>query len=545
MSRSSASAAPGTSKTLRDYQSAAVDSVLQWWERGKAHPLVVAPTGSGKSLMIAALCCRAVAIDPGVRIVVLAHRKELVTQNAAELADEAPGLDVGLYSAGAGRRELDCQITFGGIQSIARRADRLGRVDFVVVDEAHMIPRNSATRYGQFLFALEEVNPKCKRVGFTATPYRLDSGRLDSGDGALFDGVSYDIAVPMLIERGYLSAVVSKGGVKDIDLSGVRKRGGEFAAGQMQSAAMRIAQSIVDEACALGESRAGWMVFASGVEHAEQMAAMFRARGVPTETVTGATQDRDAILGAFRRRELRCLVNVDVLTTGFNAPHVDMVVLARATESAALYVQMVGRGMRTSPGKANCLLLDYGGNVLRHGPIDDVRAHGKDASVEPGEPPARQCESCGGLCHASLRECPYCGAEFPAPEQGKDLEAEAYDGAVIGRQNHRPKELLVSSVRYARHRKPGKPDSVRVEYRCGLHVYREWICPEHEGYARVKYMQWCRKTGVEPCESVEEHLASNPPDVQTITIKEDGRHAEVVARTVRRAAPGSETVAVA
>lgn len=545
MNQSNGRPARGAGKVLRDYQQSAVDAVLAWWESGRAHPLVVAPTGSGKSLMIASLCSRAVAIDPEVRIVILAHRKELVTQNAAELAEEAPGLDIGVYSAGAGRRELGRQVTFAGIQSISSHADRLGPVDFVVVDEAHMIPRNSATRYGQFLASVERVNPQAKRVGFTATPYRLDSGRLDGGDDALFDGVAYDIAVPMLVERGYLSPVVSKGGVRDIDLSGVLKRGGEFVAGQMQTAAMRIAESIADEACALGQHRAGWMVFASGVEHAEQMTTLLLQRGIAAATVTGDTQDRDAVLGAFKRRELRCLVNVDVLTTGFNAPHVDLVILARATESAALYVQMVGRGMRTAPGKTDCLLLDYGGNVLRHGPIDDVRAHGKDKSAEAGEPPAKKCESCAGLCHASLRECPYCGEQFPAPVQGGDLDAEAYDGAVLAGQRARPREVPVTSVRYCRHSKPGKPDSVRVEYMCGLVLYREWICPEHEGYARTKYLQWCRRMGVEPRASVAEHLADATPDVVSITIKEAEEHAEVIARTIRRPAAGAEAVDVA
>ena len=535
MTSRSESAAPGTGKVLRDYQRSAVDAVFGWWARGNAHPLVVAPTGSGKSLMIAALCSEAVAMSSDVRIVILAHRKELVAQNAAELAAEAPDLDIGVYSAGVGRRELDRQVTFAGIQSIARKADRIGPVGFVVIDEAHMIPRNSATQYGRFLAALEEANPKCKRVGFTATPYRLNSGRLDTGDGALFDGVAYDIGVKMLVDRGFLSLVVSKGGVQDIDLSGVRRKGGEFVAGDLQTSAMRISQAIVEEVCRLGESRKGWMVFASGVSHAEQLAALLRGRGVRTGVVTGETEDRDSIIGAFKRRELQCLVNVDVLTTGFNAPHVDLVALARATESAALYVQIVGRGMRTAPGKSDCLLLDYGGNVLRHGPIDDVRATGHDKGDGTGEPPARKCDSCGGLCHPSLRECPYCGAEFPPPEQGKGLDTEAYDGAVLGRRRT-TRDVDVSSVRYVRHRKQGKPDSVRVEYRCGLQVYREWICPEHNGYARRKYVQWCQAVGIDASETVTEHIAQEPPDITTITVKEAGRHDEVIARTVRRIA---------
>lgn len=504
---------------------------MDWWEEGRAHPLVVAPTGSGKSLMIAELCRRAIGLDAGVRIVILAHRKELVGQNAEELQAEAPDLPIGVYSAGLGRRELGAPITFAGIQSIASRAASLGPVDIVIVDEAHMIPRRSATRYGRFLSDVDRLNPKAKRVGFTATPYRLDSGRLDEGDGAIFDGLSYEIGVPMLIDRGFLAPVISKGGAQDIDTAGVRRRGGEFALGEMQDRAMRISQAIVDEVCALGAARQGWMVFAAGVEHAEQMTALFRRRGVAVECVTGDTPDRDSIIAEFKDRQLRCLVNVDVLTTGFNAPHVDLIALARATESAALYVQIVGRGMRTSPGKPDCLLLDYGGNVLRHGPVDAIRARDKSGEG-PGEAPARQCPVCQGLCHAGLRECPYCGTEFPPPDRTAGLTEDAYAGAVL-RSRAKPREVQVARVRYHRHEKRGKPPSVRVEYQCGLQVHSEWICPEHEGYARRKYADWCRRVGVEPRETVDEHIASEPPDVAAITIKEGERYAEILHRTIR------------
>ncbi len=526
---------PGSGKALRDYQREAVDSVIAWWSRGHgAHPLVVAPTGSGKSLMIAALCRDAIAIDPDVRIVILAHRKELVGQNADELQTEAPDLPVGVYSAGLGRREIGQPITFAGVQSIARRAKDIGPVDIVIIDEAHMIPRRSATRYGQFLSAVEEINPLAKRVGFTATPYRLDSGRLDEGEDAIFDGICYDIGVQMLVDRGFLAPVVSKGGVRNIDLTGVRRRAGEFVSSDMSRAALDITAEIVEETVRLGQGRQGWMVFAASVEHAERMLDLIRAEGVRAELVTGATPrgERDAIIAQFKARSIRCLVNVDVLTTGFNAPHVDLVVLARATESAALYVQIVGRGMRVAPGKTDCLLLDYGGNVLRHGPIDAVRQ--KDRGEGDGQAPAKQCPSCDGLLHAGLRVCPYCGHEFPPPDVERGLGG-AYDGAVLSAQR-RPRDLKVRRVTQSRHEKPGKPPSVRVEYWCGLEVHREWVCPEHQGYARHKYVRWCRQLGIEPADTVEEHIEQGAPDVGAITVMDGEKYAQIVARTVRQPA---------
>jgi DNA repair protein RadD len=516
-------------KELRDYQRDAVDAVYEYWRRGRGmRPYVEVPTGGGKSLIIAHIARDVVEAEG--RVLVVAHRKELVGQNAAELREAWDDAPIGIYSAGLRKRQTGEAVTFAGIQSVYRAAARLGRVDLVVIDEAHMIPRRSESQYGRLLSELAEMTPELRMLGLTATPYRLDSGRLDEGDGAIFDGCAYTIGVRRLIDGGYLSTVISKGGVQKISTEGVRRRGGEWLASDLQVAAMRdgLSEAIAEEVCRLGEGRKGWMVFASGVDHAEELASQVRARGVSVGVVTGETEDRDSILDAFRRQDIRCLVNCDVLTTGFNAPHVDLIALARATESTSLYVQIVGRGMRLSPDKDNCLLLDYGGNVVRHGPIDDVTVATKEGGDGEGEAPAKECPGCAGIVPAGVRVCPYCDHEFPPPE-GAGIEAAAFEGRVIGRGMARPEWLEVEHVTMKRWEKPGKHPTIRVDYACGWSVVSEWICPEHDGYPRRRYAEWCRQVGVEPAATVEEALRARPV-VSAVKVLRKGKYDEVLAR---------------
>ena len=189
---------------------------------------------------------------------VLTHVKELLEQDAKELAGLVPGLDFGFYSASIGQKRLDKRVTFAGIQSVWQKAfDIVPAPDLVLVDEAHLVPKNTTTRYGKFLADLKACNPDVKVVGLTATPYRLDSGYLHKGEGAIFDGIAYDIPVGMLIDQGYLSPVVSKGAKAKIDLSNVGMRGGEFIESQLAVAASdpELVKATVAEIVTLGADR--------------------------------------------------------------------------------------------------------------------------------------------------------------------------------------------------------------------------------------------------------------------------------------------------
>jgi len=423
--------------SLRPYQTAAIEGLYDYWASKRGNdPLIVAPTGAGKSLILAKLVEDALSF-PGTRVLMLTHVKELIQQNAEELIGILPGVDLGFYSASIGQKRLDRQVTFAGIQSIWKRApDMVPPPDLVVIDEAHLVPKNTTTRYGKFLNDLRQCNPAVKIVGLTATPYRLDSGYLHKGEGAIFDGVAYDIPIGMLMDEGYLAPVVAKRAKDQIDLSGVAKRGGEFIESQLAQAAVagNLVNTTADEIIAAGEDRRSWLVFASGVAHAEQLAKAFRDRGTHAEVVTGSDNktERARKIADFKAERLRCLINIGVLTAGFNHPATDLVALVRATASPGLYVQMVGRGTRKAEGKDDCMVLDFGGNVERHGLLDQIKIKEKSSGAEKGDAPVKECPQCEAMVHASIRACPHCEHVFPAPEPNHGAKAYGGDQAARG-----------------------------------------------------------------------------------------------------------------
>lgn len=474
---------------LRDYQRAAIDATYQYWadQRGD-NPLIVAPTGAGKTAIIAQLVKDAMSFS-GTRVLMLTHVKELLEQGAQGLLRMYPQADFGFYSASIGKKRLDKPITFAGIQSVWQKAyEMIPPPDLVLIDEAHMLPRNANTRYGKFVADLKLCNPAVKIVGLTATPYRLDSGMLHKGKGAIFDGIAYDIPVGMLMDQGYLSPIISKGGLKQIDLTNVKKRGGEFVEADLAAAASdpELVAATVAEIVELGVDRKSWLLFSSGVAHAEMLAESIASHGISCDVVTGAdpAKQRDAKIARFKAGQTRCLVNCNVLTTGFDAPSVDLVALVRATESTGLYVQMVGRGTRLAEGKEDCLILDYGQNVQRHGFIDQVKPKKAGGSGD-GEAPAKECPSCQSMLPTATRICPECAHEFPAPELNHAQKS--YGGAMLSTQVQM-EWLDVDDVLYQRWEgKAGKRDTLRVTYVCGVLRISEWLCPDHGGYAAERY----------------------------------------------------------
>lgn len=483
---------------LRPYQRAAIDGLYDYWAAKKGdNPLIIAPTGSGKSLIIAHLVKDAMSF-PGTRVLMLTHVKELLEQNCAELLNLYPSADVGFYSASLKRKTLRHAITFAGIQSIHKKAFQMvPPPDLVIVDECHLIPRNESTRYKKFLSDLKIANPGVKIVGLTATPYRLDSGWLHKGEGAIFDGIAYDIPVADLMEQGFLAPVVSKSGARKIDLSEVGHRGGEFIESELAKAASdpELVRETVAEIVEYGADRKAWLIFACGVIHANMLRDEFEAHGIEAHVVTGGDgmTERTDKIERFRRGEFKCLINVNVLTTGFNVPHVDLIGIVRATESAGLYVQIVGRGTRLAPGKQDCLVLDYGENVIRHGFIDKVKPKIK-GKVEDGTAPCKECPSCRTIQHAAMRNCIECGYAFPPPVLNHGNRA--YSGAMISTQVQ-AEWVDVDDVGYSRWRKEGKPDSIRVTYYCGLIKISEWLCPDHGGYAAERYIKRKAALGAE------------------------------------------------
>ena len=513
---------------LRDYQREAIDSLYEYWGHTKGNPLIVAPCGAGKSIIGAQFIAEAMQY-PSTRILVMTHRQELLEQDEAELRGIWPDAPTGFYCGGLNRKDRYAPILFASINTIHKDIHTLDPFDLVIIDEAHLIPRKQTTMYGRALETLKMMNPQTRYVGLTATPYRLDSGLLHEGDGAMFDAITYEIPVRTLIERGHLCEVIGKRGAEVADLAGVRKQGGEFVKTQAQKAfdVPKLTRDACEEIVWYGQDRRAWLIFASGVQHAENIALTIRSHGIDCEVVHGGIPHdvRRDRFSRFKGGKLRCLVNVDIATIGFNAPICDMGVLLRATASTALYVQIVGRLMRTyDQRKQNALLLDYGGNVERHGPIDDVNP--KRPGKGGGDAPVKPCPECHSLVAAGAMECGDCGYEFPAREPKH--ERSAFSGPVMSHQDA-GQWLEVHDVSYHRHQKPGKPDSVRVEYLCGLKVYRDWWLPEHKGKAKVGTVKKLWEAGVQCPRTTDEllELADQIPEPEYIYVEPEGKYERV------------------
>lgn len=488
--------------TLRPYQNEAVAAVYQHLRDRDDNPCIVIPTGGGKTPVMATIC-RDAAVTWGGRVLILAHVKELLEQSADKLRLVCPEVQFGIYSAGLKRRDTEAPVIVAGIQSIYRRACELGPVDLILVDEAHMIPPEGEGMYQQFLAEARVVNPHVRVVGLTATPFRLKSGMICTPDHFLNE-VCYEVGVRELIVQGYLSPLVTKAGITRVDTSDVHIRGGEFVAAEVEDLMDR--DELVEAACqeiiSHTADRHAVLLFATGIKHGRHVQDVLRRQhGVECGFVSGETPtpERDATLKAFRDGKLRFLCNVNVLTTGFDAPNIDCVVMLRPTMSAGLYYQMVGRGFRLHPGKTNCLVLDFGGNVLRHGPVDAIRL--QDRAGGSGEAPAKECPECHAVIAAGFATCPQCGYVFPPPERQKH-EAKATEAGILSGQITDTK-YEVLDVAYSVHTKrdapPGAPKSMRVDYRIGLsHWQSEFICVEHEGYARQKAEAWWDRRSPDP-----------------------------------------------
>lgn len=473
---------------LREYQTEAISSIYSYYDRGGVAPLVVCPTGSGKSIILASLIREICAKNPATRILVLTHVRELVDQDAQQILGFWPDAPMGIYSAGMNRRDMK-QITVASIQSVYKRETFWGSFDMIVIDEAHLVPPSESGMYSSFLINSAKVNPATRILGLTATPYRLKSGLLHEGAGAIFDGISYEVNVRDLIEEGFLCRLTCKHGA-DVDLSKVRKTAGEFNLGDLGAtmAAMDLIDSHCDAIVERCANRNAILVFAVTVAHAEAVCAALEARGIASGVVTGDTPAklRDQIVGDFKAGRLRALINCMVLTTGFDYPGIDAVVILRPTLSPGLYVQMTGRGLRMSPGKIDCLVVDFGGNVMRHGFIDNVRAPTKKGS---GIAPVKLCPLCHGLIPLGAMICPQCEHVFPAQKKDRQSNSYVYEGPMLS-EDADSMVLLVSKVAYRRHvSKAGFP-TLCVTYYGGILSVREYICIEHEGFPRERARKW-------------------------------------------------------
>ena len=480
--------------TPRPYQRAAVDAVFEYFRaHAEGHPIVDAPTASGKSVILAHLCAITLAEWPGQRLLMLTHRAELIRQNEQRLRSAWPQAPVGVYSAGLSRRELDAPILFAGIQSLAR-ARALPWFDLVLIDECHWLPAfDKPSQYRRVIDRLLDANPRLRVVGLSATPYRLDTGWLHVWPDHLFTDVCYRITIETLLDAGVVAPLRPFGSDIAVDMSGVRVQRGEYVERDMAAVFAPVTQDIVAEICERGADRHKWLLFGATVEHCTQIQVALAERGIAADVVTGRTArpERERILARYAAGELRALINCNVLTTGFDAPDIDLIAILRATQSASLYVQILGRGMRVADHKSDCLVLDYGHNVERHGPINriDPKAPGDKTD---GTPPCRQCPNCDAVMPIAVVACEECGYAFPPPESGPKLANTANCQEIIDR-SPRERWLAVDAVEYVEHTSRAGNVCLRVTYCCGALTVHEYVGVESRGYARAKAQAWWRE----------------------------------------------------
>ena len=415
---------------LRDYQQTAHDSVIDW-VRSCTEPCVIeAATGAGKSHIIAAIARTMHQISKGKHILCIAPSAELVVQNREKYV--ATGNPASVFSASLGAKELRHPVVFGTPGTIKNKIHRFGaQFCAVVVDECHGI----TPTIRHIIERMQEANPNLRVIGLSATPYRMRTGyiyRLDEHGRPVSEQQTSDpyfmrlvskITAPELIARGFLTPPV----IGSINADGYQtlqmqvNRQGKFDAAQVDQAFVgqgRKTSAVVADVVAQAQQRKGVMIFAATVQHARE--CMESLPPHLSAIVTGGTPkaERASILRRFKAQQIKYIVNVSVLTTGFDAPHVDVVALLRATESVGLLQQIIGRGLRVAPGKDDCLILDYAENIERHCPDGDVFA-----------PEVRASMSAAG--EGSIKaQCPDCGAEneFAARknDSGFKISAEGY-----------------------------------------------------------------------------------------------------------------------
>jgi DNA repair protein RadD len=483
-------------KTPRPYQAEAAQALYNSVQECKDnHPIAAIPTGAGKTMVMCDFINTHLSEWPRDRILVLSHVAEILEQNLNSLEEHFDGIEIGLYSAGMGSRTIK-KITVAGIQSIYRKPELFERFNIIIIDECHLVSHRQVGMYRKFLSKID-----ANYVGLTATHFRTGHGYIHMGEDRLFNKLVYNLCTTegfkMLLDNGWLCPLIAKGTGMKLNTKNLAIRMGDYIPKQLSDRFDRasITKRAVEEIIAIGEPYKKWLVFAIDIKHAENIAKEFRDHGIPTGCVHSKMEDdRPTAIGRFKRGDYRCMVNVDVLTTGFDDPGIDLIALLRPTESPIFHVQSAGRGMRILLGKLHCLVLDFAGNFARMGPINDIKIEQKTSGKGGARQMMKECPNCQGLLPIQARECMYCGHVYPVKEK---IVHKPYEGEIIRLEKPVPKKewLDVVSIKYHKHDRPGKNMMVKVSYlTSGFKSFYEYVCYDHprESYARHKAINWVK-----------------------------------------------------
>jgi DNA repair protein RadD len=460
----------------------------------------------------------------------------LAEQNAAKLQALLPdNIHVGFVSASLGKKQHHADVIVATIGSIHKSAHLLGDIKVVIIDEAHLVSTKAsdAGMYRTFLSKLGEIC-QFRTVGMTATPFRGNQVWLTDGDEPLFTGIASNVTMRELLDQKFLSPLVPPAVpmTTKIDVSNVGISNGDYKIGELSEVVDTYLLQVAQEAVVFAQHRRKWIAFTPSVANAESLSDKLNERGIVSAVVCGETpaQEREDLIRDFKAHQVHCLVTVLALSTGFDVPDVDCIIWCRPTKSPVLYVQGMGRGTRISDGKDDCLVLDFTDTVERLGPVDIIKGKSRGKRTGDQSAPFCICPECGERNAPAALVCAACGGTIKEPEVAKPIDAKLSYAALLSAQQQAVNTWHdVTRVEYKLHRKPGKPDSVRVDYYDGLlRCASEWVCLDHGGFARSKALNWCdQRNG---CQTTTEELLDTGYTLKTptrISTRKNGKFTEV------------------
>ena len=527
---------------LRDYQTEAVNSLYSYFRNHKeGNPILGIPTGAGKTLVIAGFIKDVLTRWSDQKIVICTHVKEIIKQNHTKMMQLWPQCPAGIYSAGLRRKDLYRNVTFSGIGSIHRNPSLFADTNLLIVDEADMVSPSDTTMYLKFINGIKEFNPRLRVIGLTATPWRSKSGLLTEGDG-IFTDICFDMTsvsnFNWLLDEGYLVPLIPKQTNTFLDVSGVKTSGDEYNQKQLQAAVddHDLTLAALEEVCSyIGNERKSWLIFCSGIEHSIHTASIANDLDIPCGIVHSgnkefkmSTEERDSQIAKFESHEYKAITNNSVLSVGYDNTKIDLIVHLRPGRSSRKWVQELGRGTRPdyaagfdlttkqgrldsiyASGKHNCMVMDYGRNTPRLGPINDPVIPGskRHSSMRGGgDGPVKECPNCQVYIPAGSKECFHCGYLYP---DTLNIETSAGTKELIKKIEEPPRieTFNVQYVTYKKHEtKATVRPSLKVTYCSGLANFTEYVAMESPRAVQHCRAWWIQRSQTPVPSNVDEAL---------------------------------------
>lgn len=533
-------------RQLRPPQRKAIDAIYDFFQTKDGNPLLSMATGVGKGMVIAQLC------EDSQRwknqyVICCVHSKELVEQNYRELYELCPEIHAGIYCAGLGRKQIR-NVTFASIQSICK-IKQTPYCDLLIIDEVQALDdEKDNSMYASFIARLHNANPDLKCVGLSATVWRTGSGLLYEGKNRLFEGLAYEYSIADGVKDGYLVPLISKHSKIQGNRDNIGVSGGDFKIQEAETEFNRnaLTEAALDEVMKYGADRKAWLFFCITVKHAEHVRDALRLRGIDAECVSDKTPsaDRDRILSNYKAGKIRALCNVNIASVGFNATIVDLICMLRPTLSPGWHIQSLGRGCRLHPGKKNCLVLDFAGNLQEIGPVTHVIPPARGKRPSKDEYAGRVCPKCESVSSRDAIECEDCGFVFPVIHRkikhsrvASNIDAMSNEPVV----SSAPVWLNVQSIHYEIHVKTNSPNSLKVLYRTEAQWILTWIAfASEKPYARQKAAEWWRaRGGLAPVPETAEAALGRINELaalktKRIMVKKEGKYFNVLAVDLMR-----------